>query len=129
MPLNPDNRANLLVYPTMVETPFIIVKIGEYTFGVANKQKLSYGNYKVDFPNYISDMTVEKINGTVNQYTLRMVYQITQNDDPNMFERIFSSISKTRKITFTYGDWSYPSYIYANEEAIITNINTNFSAQ
>ena len=46
MPLNPDNKASLLTYPTMVETPFIIVTIGDYTFGVANKQKMSYGNYK-----------------------------------------------------------------------------------
>ena len=113
----------------MVETPFIIVTIGDYTFGVANKQKMSYGNYKVDFPNYIDSMTVTKINGTVNQYELSMTYQITQNDDPNMFEKIFSSVSKTRKIVFSYGDWSYPSYIYKDEEGIITKINTQFNAQ
>lgn len=121
------NRANLLVYPSLVETPFITVKIGDYTFGVANKTKTRNG-YNVDFPNYINSLTVEKINGTVNKYTLSMTYQITEKDDPNLLERVFSSVSKTRQITFTYGDWSQPSYVYADEEAIISDIKTTFNA-
>ena len=46
-----------------------------------------------------------------------MVYGITQNDDPNMLEKVFSSVSKSRKITLQYGDWSIPTYIYKEEEA------------
>lgn len=127
MALNRNNRANLLVYPSLVETPFITVAIGDYTFGVANKTKTKYG-YDVDFPNYINSLTVEKINGAVNKYTLSIIYQITEKDDPNMFEKVFSSVSKTRRIVFNYGDWSQPTYIYAKEEGIIQSISTSFNA-
>jgi hypothetical protein len=48
------------------------------------------------------------------------------NDDPNFFEKVFSSVSNTRKIIFTYGDAETPAYIYKNEEAIITNVRQEF---
>lgn len=69
-----NKKANLLVYPSLVETPFIIVEIGDYSFGVAMKDKdIRDGftrNKQNFFPNYIKGLTVEKINGAVNQYTL-----------------------------------------------------------
>lgn len=127
-----QQKANLLVYPSLVETPFIVVEIGEYSFGVALKNKEIQENYirsKANFfPNYIQSLNVEKINGAVNKYTLNLEYRIAFGDNPNLFEQIFSTISQTRKITFTYGDWSYPSYIYAKEEAIITQITQSFNA-
>ena len=48
-------------------------------------------------------------------------------DDPNFFEKVFSSVSKSRKIIFSYGDAEMPAYVYKNEEAIITNISQTFS--
>jgi len=127
-----ERKADLLVYPSLVETPFIIVEIGDYSFGVAMKNKEIRENYirsKANFfPNYIKTLQVEKINGAVNKYTLSLEYRIAFGDNPNMFEQIFSSVSNTRKITFSYGDWSYPSYIYQKEEAIITQISQSFNA-
>ena len=35
-------------------------------------------------------MEVVKINGQVNKYTLNIDYPVTQHDDPNFFEKIFS---------------------------------------
>lgn len=127
---------NLLGYTTRVETPFIKVTIGDFTFGVFEKQDLKkgidemgvYRLQKVKYPNFIQSLNISKINGKVNQYTLNITYPITQNDDPNFFEKVFSSVSKTRKIIFSYGDMSAPTYIYRNEQAIITNISTNFNA-
>lgn len=127
---------NLLGYTTRVETPFIKVTIGDFTFGVFEKQDLErgidemgvYRLQKVKYPNFIQSLNISKINGKVNQYTLNITYPITQNDDPNFFEKVFSSVSKTRKIIFSYGDMSAPTYIYRNEQAIITNISTNFNA-
>lgn len=127
---------NLLGYTTRVETPFVKVTIGDFTFGVFEKQDLKkgidemgvYRLQKVKYPNFIQSLTISKINGKVNQYTLNITYPITQNDDPNFFEKVFSSVSKTRKIIFSYGDMSAPTYIYRNEQAIITNISTNFNA-
>lgn len=42
--------ANLLSTPTLVESPFIIAKIGDYTFGSYSRQNKGLG---VTFPNYM----------------------------------------------------------------------------
>lgn len=126
-------NVSLLGSTSRLETPIIKVKIGNYTFGVYNKNdnKLTdnKGFYKavsITYPNYIQSLDIQKINGQVNQYSLSIVYPITEHDDPNFFEKVFSSVSQTRKINFTYGDASLPTFIYKNEEAIITDIKTNF---
>lgn len=74
-------------------------------------------------------MTVKKINGQVNQYTLKLTYPIKVGDDPNFFDKVFSSVSDTRKIVFSYGDASMPAYVYKNEEAIITKITQSFNLE
>lgn len=107
-----------------VESPFIIAQIGKYTFGNVSKQNLG-GSYKVTYPNYMESLNIVKINGTVNTYTLVMVYAIASGDDPNLLEKVFSSVAKDRTIILKYGDWNVPTYIYKEEKAIITNIATN----
>ena len=101
--------------------------MGTYTFGIFDSKTKSkgakdkngfYSTYQVKYPDYIQSLTVTKINGQVNQYVLNITYPITQFDDPNFFEKVFSSISNTRKIIFSYGDAAVPSYAYKNEEAI-----------
>ena len=52
---------------------------------------------------------------------------VGQNDDPNYFERIFSSVADTREIKFSYGDMSMPSFIYRDEVAMITNIKPSLN--
>ena len=127
---------NLLSSTSRVETPFIKVQIGKYVFGVYDKKLNSqghdaYGNYKLNgitYPNYVKSLTIQKINGTVNTYTLEMFYQIGHNDDPNFFEKVFSSVSDTRRIKFSYGDLSMPyDFSYRDEEAIIMDIKTQFN--
>lgn len=125
----PTNNLSLLSSTSRVETPFIKVTIGNYTFGVYNKvstlESDGYGSYvlnKVQYPNYIQRLNITKINGTVNKYELQLIYAITERDDPNFFEQVFSSVSKTRKIKFSYGDASLPSFYYKEEEAIIIKV-------
>jgi hypothetical protein len=126
---------NLLGFTTRVETPFIKVTIGDYTFGVFDKQDLKQGVdefgifklQKIKYPNFIQSLDIVKINGKVNRYTLNISYQITQDNDPNFFEKVFSSVSTTRRIIFSYGDVSAPSYIYRDEQAIITDIRSQFN--
>lgn len=126
------HRQSLLTSNARVETPFVRVEIGGYSFGVYEEKTRAAGNngvYKnvsAKYPNYIKSLSIKKINGTVNQYTLNIEYPVTENDDPNFFEKLFSSISKTRLISITYGDFSSPEYIYRDEQAIITNIQTGF---
>jgi len=136
MPLISKQRRSLLSSQVRIQAPFIKVTIGDYTFGIYTNNKEDrknaagfYQAYDIKYPNYIQSMVVTKINGQVNQYTLNVIYPITQNDDPNFFEKVLSSNSKSRKIIFTYGDSSAPSTIYKNEEAIITNVTSSFDLQ
>lgn len=130
----------LLSSSNRVEAPFIRVELGGYTFGVYEEASAGvagnhlYKTVSAKYPNYVQSLTIKKINGTVNQYTLNIVYPITQDNDPNFFERIFSSVSGTRYIKISYGDFSMPNYMYTNidgrgEEAIITDVKTQFNMQ
>lgn len=135
----PTERRSLLSSAARIQAPYIKILLGDknngFTFGVFTKSTLTtgksrnqlYTEYGIQYPNYVQRLVVTKINGQINQYTLSIAYPVTQNDDPNFFEKIFSSISDTRKITFTYGDATMPSYVYKNEEAIITDIKQSFS--
>lgn len=118
--------ASLVSSQNHVEVPFIIVEIGEYKFGHCEKSyrgKMKE-NFQIEYPNYMDSLNVVKINGAVNTYVLTMTYAITEFDDPNRFEKVFSSISNSRMIKLTYGDWNSPSFIFRNEEAIITKLTT-----
>ena len=132
-----DERRSLLSSSARVQVPWIKVTIGNYTFGVFSRTQVEKPNadnfysglYHIQYPNFIQSLEIVKINGQVNQYTLTISYPVTQTDDPNFFEKIFSSVSNTRKIVFSYGDMSMPAYIYKEEEAIITKVSSNFQLQ
>ena len=129
-----DERRSLLSSGARVQVPWIKVTIGNYTFGVYSRVGVEKKNdtdfyqstYHVQYPNFVQSLDITKINGQVNQYILVLSYPVTQTDDPNFFEKVFSSVSKTRKIVFSYGDMSMPTYIYREEEALITKIQTQF---
>ena len=97
--------------PTLVESPFVIVKIGDFTFGGAQKTK-SGNKLDVTFPDYMQSIKVTKVNGEVNTYTIVLEYPITEGNDPNLIDYVFSSVSATRKLIVSYGDWNSPSFIY-----------------
>ena len=128
------NRS-LLSSQARIQVPWVKVTIGEYTFGIFDDKTKAWGKgnagfytpFSIQYPQYIDSLEVTKINGQVNKYTLSISYPITQFDDPNFFEKVFSSVSRTRKIIFTYGDAETPAYIYKDEEAIITNVSQTFN--
>ena len=114
--------------PTLVESPFIIVTIGKYTLGsyTGIKTTTSLGMLaQVNFPNFVNSLNITKVNGTVNTYTIGIVYQIAPGDDPNLIDKIFSSVSATRKLSLSYGDWRNPASIYKEETALITNVTSS----
>lgn len=128
-----NNKYYLLSSQARVQAPYIKVTIGSYTFGAFTKETKQatdennfYIAYDVKYPNFVQNMTIVKINGKVNQYTLVLKYPITQFDDPNFFEKVLSSVSSTRKIKFSYGDSFTPNFIYKDEEAIITKVQQSF---
>lgn len=127
-------RKSLLSSNAVIQAPWVKVTIGNYTFGVFSKvgggQKDAqgfYSTYSVQYPNFIQSLTVNKLNGKVNQYSLSISYPVRPGDDPNFFEKVFSSVSSTRKIVFSYGDAMMPSYVFKDEEAIITKISQTFN--
>lgn len=183
--LQRTKSTNLLSYPTLVESPYISVTIGDYTFGsydrgkeytiqtrlgsefyrqtkLLNKKQTmtdgavltkgkdnniyaetkdgrrllvinNYGSgkaddnvsHKISYPNFLESLDVIKINGSVNIYTINMVYQIRPGDDPNFLDKILSSESEFRRIKISYGDSASPSFLYKEEEAIITKVDCN----
>lgn len=131
-----QQRRSLLSSQARIQVPWIKVTIGKYTFGVFTRagkpDKDAYGtytSYQVQYPQYVKELRIVKINGQVNQYSLRIEYPVTINDDPNFFEKVFSSVSNTREIIFSYGDASQPAYIYKDEKAIITDVQQQFNLE
>ena len=127
---------NLLSSTSRVETPILYVTIGKYTFGVYNKNTHTiidstgvYREVNTLYPNFMKSITVDKINGAINTYTIQMIYAIRSGDDPNLLDKVFSSISKDRTIKITYGDASLPNYIYKEEEALLTSVRHNIDVQ
>ena len=126
---------NLLSSMNRVEVPFIKVTIGGYVFGVYDRIRSGlsvdeYGAYRLNgikFPNYVKSLNITKINGQVNTYNLALEYTVRETDDPNFIEKVFSSVSEGRKIVFSYGDLSVPSYCYRDEEAIILKVTSDFN--
>lgn len=123
---------DLISTQSLVESPFVIVKIGDYTFGSYSgnsKNKILGSTLNVTYPNFMKSINVTKINGQVNTYVVRMAYAITQFDDPNMLEKVFSSIRNSRTITLSYGDWNCPTNIYKNETALVTSVKSTVSVK
>lgn len=118
---------NLLTTPTLVESPFIWLTVGNYTFGsysINGSYDSVNSNITVNYPNYMTGIKITKVNGQVNQYIITMVYQIRNGDDPNLLDKIFSSVGYG-KVHISYGDWNAPKFIYRDEEAVITKLSTD----
>lgn len=112
---------DLLSVLNRVEVPIVNVKIGNYIFGKYSKEPSPNGTV-IKYPNFVKSVTVKKINGTVNNYTVILVYPITPNDDPNFIDKVISSVSDNREIYLTYGDASAPMFLYKEEKALIKGV-------
>ncbi|MGM9544282.1 MAG: hypothetical protein ACI3T9_04800, partial [Romboutsia timonensis] len=117
---------SLLSTTSRVETPFIGLRIGEATFGIYDKTVIGAKNSniiaKINYPNYMTSLTVEKINGAVNTYTINLKYIIRPGDDPNFIDKVLSSISDSWRINISYGDMSAPAFIFKEEAALISKV-------
>ena len=126
-------KLDLLSNTSRVEAPFIVATMGGYTFGLYNKYTKnindstgSYTGIVTDYPNYMNSLTINKINGTLNTYTLVMTYAIRAGDDPNLIEKVLSKAKQDRSLILTYGDSSTPAFTYREEKALITGVKQRF---
>lgn len=119
--------SDLISTSSLVESPFIVATIGGFTFGSVTKNSISSNIFgkTLTFPNFMKSLSIVKVNGEVNTYTLQLEYGVTQFDDPNIIDKVFSTAMKDRKITLTYGDWQSPDDVYREENAIITAVTSD----
>lgn len=118
-----------------ISSPFIIaeidsVKLGAFTKGQRKLLSTSHGDLfdKSIYPNFMQSATIVKnANGLVNQYTLNLTYQITQYDDPNFIEKLFSRVSEGRLMKVSYGDFANPVHAFREEKCLISNIQRQIS--
>lgn len=110
----------LPIYTTVVEVPFGEVTIGGVTFGTIQHKK-KYTSY----PNYVQSISITKTNGTINEYTIELIHQISPGDNPNYVAEL---ISKTgyNTITISYGDANSGEY-FADIAALVTDVKTTFN--
>ena len=71
----------LLSSQSLVEAPVIVLKLGGKVIG-------GYGNDVDMYPNYIQSLTVEKISGRINKYTINLLYQVRYGEDPNLIDKL-----------------------------------------
>lgn len=120
----------LLSSNNRIESPFLVVDIGGVklgAFSTAQRKLLAtpHGDMfeKTIYPNFVQGVTINKnANGMVNMYTINLSYQVSQDDDPNFIEKLFSTVSKGRIITVSYGDYMNPAYAFREEECLINDI-------
>lgn len=126
------HTTGLLTIPTYVEAPYISVRFGDYVLGTYTRNIKTNSDRvfeEVEYPNYINSLQVKKINGSVNQYTIGLVYVIQPGQDPNFIDKVLSSV-QYGSIYISYGDCNAPNFYYKEEEALIINVQTSvdFSA-
>lgn len=100
----------------MVETPFVEIDFGGTIIG-------TYNNSVDNYPNHISKLEVDKINGEINKYTFDLIHQIRAGEDPNLIDKVISKV-RYSTIGIKYGDYT-SNVIYGDEKAIITNVSMN----
>ena len=109
-------RETLSISHAMVESPFVEVDFAGTVIG-------TYKNSVDDFPDHISRLEVEKVNGEINKYTFELTHQIRAGEDPNLIDKIIAKVRYTF-IRVRYGDFN-SNVIYGDERAIITNVSMN----
>ena len=102
-----------------VEAPFIELTVGDYTFGTYSDSK-AYDRY----PNDIDSMSIVKTNGSMNEYTINLVHQISPSSNPNFIDELLSK-NGYDKISIRYGD-ANSNVIFNDTNALLIGVNAGF---
>ena len=98
-----------------VEAPYVKITLGGVSIGTYKK-----GNY----PNYISGLTVKKTNGSMNEYTINLIHQISPGDNPNYIDNLISA-NGYNKIQIEYGD-AEAGIAYRDIHALLIDVKSKF---
>ena len=123
--ISPSNKKSKLIKSSssvlpiaeaMVECPFVELNLKGTVVGTLK-------NSVDDYPNHISSLEVEKINGQIHKYSINIIHQIRPGEDPNLFDRILSK-ARYDRISLKYGDYA-SNVIYGDEKIFITDVVMN----
>lgn len=114
-------KGNLSSYPNVVQAPYIDLTLNGIRIG-------GYNNAADKYPNHITSLQIEKVNGRINNYTINLVYQVRAGEDPNMIDTLLSRTGYTNKIKIRYGDSAYGVY-YREDEAYIMDVTHSDNVQ
>lgn len=109
------NTSVLPVVSTLVEAPMFEVNIANATFG---------GYHNKQIPNYVKSITITKTNGSINQYNIQLIHQISPGDNPNYIDNLLSK-EKYNTIGIKYGDAASGKY-FSDSKALITDVTQVF---
>ena len=115
---NVTPNATLTSYPNFVEAPYIEISFNGIVIG-------GYGNTGDKYPNYITSLSVQKINGKINTYNISIAYQVRAGEDPNFLDSLLSKVGYTNPLKIRYGDSSSPSLMFKEESAVVTDVKYN----
>ena len=110
-------KGNLLSYPNLVEAPFIEVDLNGIKIG-------GYGNKEDKYPNNVTQLEIDKINGRINQYKISLINQVRAGEDPNFIDSLLSRTGVRNKLKIKYGDSAYGSF-FKEDEAYIVDATYN----
>ena len=109
------SSSTLPVVSIFVEAPYFEVEIAGVKFG-------GYHNNKI--PNYVKSLSVTKTNGSINEYSIQLIHQISPGDNPNYIDELFSKVGYDI-ISIRYGN-ANTGDIFSDNNALITDIAENF---
>ena len=97
-----------------VEAPFVQLTIGGYEFGVKSTNDT----------NYINGLSVVRTNGSMNEYTINLVHQVSPGRNPNFIDELLAANSY-EKIKIRYGD-AMSNVIFEDNSALLIGASVNF---
>lgn len=98
-----------------VEAPYVKMTLGGVEFGTYDGGK---------YPNYIQGIDVRKTNGSMNEYTINLIHQVSPGDNPNYIENLISK-NGFNKVEIEYGD-AEAGIAYRSVNALLIDVKSKY---
>lgn len=98
-----------------VEAPYVKMTLGGVEFGTYDGGK---------YPNYIQGIDVRKTNGSMNEYTINLVHQVSPGDNPNYIDNLIAK-NGFNKVEIEYGD-AEAGIAYRSVNALLIDVKSKY---